>query len=429
MMKMISSLAFLLGMSLVEFGHGEIASAETNSFGYSPNWVQPRLFVSFWYDPVVPAEAIPARFAEIRNANFTAVLGGFGAKTTDMINAQIAAAESNGLGLVATASSGQNISTFKKSLALRGYQLKDEPAARDFQGLKALTESIKTSHPGKLRYINLLPFCPPSQLNATSYEDYVSSFVRIVKPDVLSFDYYPNFNAPRNSSDPSLDGYRRNLAVARKFALLASIPLWNFMAVESVFGGEPDPTESQLRWQVFTSLAYGARGFMYFTYWGAILVQREPFKSGESSSSPVLSVNEKYYQVKRINSAVLAWEPYLMDARSVGVFYCSHDDGKISVAEGVQPSEAPWLKSIASTVDFLIGQFRLSDGRAALMIQNQNAAFNGVAKITFSSLLEKNTMTEVSSHDGNEGFVLNEGSGEVLTLTIQSGGARLLLIK
>ena len=34
-----------------------------------------------------------------------------------------------------------------------------------------------------------------------------------------------------------------------------------------VFGGKRDPTEAQIRWQVFTSLAYGAKGVLYFTNW------------------------------------------------------------------------------------------------------------------------------------------------------------------
>eukprot|EP01043_Picozoa_sp_COSAG02_P089606 COSAG02_NODE_26563_length_630_cov_1.013183_2_plen_44_part_01 len=32
------------------------------------------------------------------------------------------------------------------------------------------------------------------------------------------------------------------------------------------FGGHSDPTEAQFRWQILTSLAYGARGVLYFCY-------------------------------------------------------------------------------------------------------------------------------------------------------------------
>ena len=40
--------------------------------------------------------------------------------------------------------------------------------------------------PGALRFINLLPdYATPKQLNATDYKDYVDTFVRTVKPDIV----------------------------------------------------------------------------------------------------------------------------------------------------------------------------------------------------------------------------------------------------
>eukprot|EP01050_Picozoa_sp_SAG11_P030835 SAG11_NODE_9294_length_925_cov_1.048426_3_plen_77_part_01 len=33
------------------------------------------------------------------------------------------------------------------------------------------------------------------------------------------------------------------------------------------FVGHADPTEAQLAWQIFTSLAMGAKGVLYFCYW------------------------------------------------------------------------------------------------------------------------------------------------------------------
>ena len=55
------------------------------------------------------------RYQEIRDANFTAVLGGFGATTPDQIQAQIAAAEANGLGAIVHADMGLNISDLPSS--------------------------------------------------------------------------------------------------------------------------------------------------------------------------------------------------------------------------------------------------------------------------------------------------------------------------
>lgn len=47
-------------------------------------------------------------------------------------------------------------------------------------------------HPTALNFINLLPnYATLHQLNATSYDAYVSEFVSTVKPQILCMDYYP----------------------------------------------------------------------------------------------------------------------------------------------------------------------------------------------------------------------------------------------
>ena len=183
---------------------------------YLPQWTQPRFLLSLWYDPVVPCGDFAKRYAEIAAANFTAVMGGFGAVTPDAVRAQLAAAQASNLGVIAAAAAG--ISDYNQSSALWGFQIKDEPSADQFPGLAAQTRQIAATVPGKLRFINLLPNCSTSQLNASSYQAYVRDFVDIVQPDVLCVDYYPSFATPADSPDPSMDGYKRNLAVLRSNA-------------------------------------------------------------------------------------------------------------------------------------------------------------------------------------------------------------------
>ena len=47
------------------------------------------------------------------------------------------------------------------------------------------------------------------------------------------------------------------------------------------FGGHDDPTEQELRWMAFTSLAYGAKGILYFCYWCETIVRRISTVDGE----------------------------------------------------------------------------------------------------------------------------------------------------
>ena len=44
------------------------------------------------------------------------------------------------------------------------------------------------------------------------------------------------------------------------------IPFWNYFNTIP-YQGHRDPTYGELSWQVFTSLAFGAKGVLYFTYW------------------------------------------------------------------------------------------------------------------------------------------------------------------
>jgi hypothetical protein len=52
----------------------------------------------------------------------------------------------------------------------------------------------------------------------------------------------------------------------RRESLAAGVPFWNFFNCMP-FGPHSDPTEDQIRWQIYTSIAYGAKGVLYFCYW------------------------------------------------------------------------------------------------------------------------------------------------------------------
>ena len=106
-------------------------------------------------------------------------------------------------------------------------------------------------------------------MNASTYDEYVGSVVSTVKPDVLCMDSYPIFEIDpvlNPSINITTEGYHRNLAVLRAHALAAGINFWNFFNAMP-FNSHLAPTEGQIAWQAFTSLAYGAKGVLYFTYW------------------------------------------------------------------------------------------------------------------------------------------------------------------
>ena len=153
-------------------------------------WKQDRFAISFWVDPIVPPERFDAEYARIAAANFTVLLGGFGARTPADVTLQIAAAKKAGLAAVPSICGGAcaNLS------GAWGFQIADEPDVAAFPKVAQLVEDAKSF--GQMAFVNLLPnYAGPSILGATSYGSYIKKFVEVVKPNMLSVDhceYYPS---------------------------------------------------------------------------------------------------------------------------------------------------------------------------------------------------------------------------------------------
>ena len=120
---------------------------------------------------------------------------------------------------------------------------------------------LRAADPQHLAYVNLLPdYIPPAALGAPSYDDYVEQFVTTVRPQLLSYDYYP-FGHEKDRST-----FFTNLATMRAAALRHDLPFM-LIVLAMPHGPYRDPSEAELAWQVHHALAYGARGVSYFTYW------------------------------------------------------------------------------------------------------------------------------------------------------------------
>ena len=63
----------------------------------------------------------------------------------------------------------------------------------------------------------------------------------------------------------TMAGYHRNLGVIRTASIKAGIGFRNFFNVIP-YGGWDDVSEGRARRQIFTSLVYGAKGVLHFTF-------------------------------------------------------------------------------------------------------------------------------------------------------------------
>lgn len=151
---------------------------------------------------------------------------------------------------------------YAKYPSLMSYYVMDEPGAALFTGLGEISKYFRSVDPKRLPYINLFPnYASSDQLDTADYRSYLEVYRTKVKPEVLSYDYYTfaKDNVERKT-------YFQNLGDVSDSAFAQGKPFWNtVLSADHLFYRRPNLGE--MRWQVHSSLAYGANGILYFTYW------------------------------------------------------------------------------------------------------------------------------------------------------------------
>jgi hypothetical protein len=154
----------------------------------------------------------------------------------------------------------------KSSPAMYAYFLVDEPSAGRFAELGRLVSYLRERDPAHLAYINLLPtYATPEQLGTSgdtvgAYNEHLRQFIEVVQPSLLSYDHY-QFAVGRD-----MDDYFLNLKLMRAAAQKAGLPFLNIVQACTWTPGMREPGEGEMRYLVYTSLAYGAQGISYYVY-------------------------------------------------------------------------------------------------------------------------------------------------------------------
>ena len=376
-----------------------------------PRFRQDRFGIGFWVAPQTD-ERVEERWAEIAEANFTFVIGLCGGARPMPAGQQLALAEKHGLRAIVPAGRLE-AESLPDSPAVWGYSLVDEPHARQFPELRRSVDKVRELRPGKLAYINLFPdYASREQLGNDTYLDHVTSFVSKVQPDVLSMDHYPQFRRDRDGRE----GYCKNLEVMRSQSILGGVPFWNFFN-SMPYGPHTDPTEAQLRWQIYTSAAYGAKGVMYFCYWTP---RGEEFPKGGAILTADGRRTRHYDEAKRLNARLRNLGPTLMQLTSTGV---SRLKPKGSAAEALRRSA---VRNV-SDGDYLVGDFRFSDGRRAVLLNNYEFAYSSWPTVEFG--MPASQVLEVSPVDGQIHPVVDDSPDMPgLQISLDAGEGRLFIL-
>jgi hypothetical protein len=303
--------------------------------------------------------------------------------------------------------------------ALAGLNLYDEPSRALFGIVGYAKEAIRGLAAEQLPYVNIWPsYASLSALGTSSYEDYLRLYLSEVKPPLLCFDHYPLLSGSQITSS-----YFYNLAVIRRYSLQAGIPSWVFIQ-SAGFGGSGTrisyrrrPNEAEIRWQINVSLAYGAKGIQYFTYWTPTAMGFvESLVSRDGVLTPL------YAYAKRANDRLKVVGKVLLPLTSESVVHANENP----LPKGAKAFKADrYIKSVSGS-SIILGRFRDLAGGTERYLLVTNSSFANAAQ---TLLKLSDSVSKILELDSQTGTFVPVGQQGSIRLSIPPGGARLYLLR
>jgi hypothetical protein len=198
--------------------------------------------------------------------------------------------------------------------AMYAYFLVDEPNAGDFAAVGRVVTFLRQQDPQHLAYINLFPTYANNQQLGTqgdtisAYREHLREFIDLAEPSLLSYDHY-QFAVGGDNPE-----YFLNLALVRQAAIRAGVPMLQIVQACTWTPSMRVPDGDQMRYLVYTTLAYGAQGISYYVYCC-------PGHTG-GIARPSGAPTPLYTALATLNRQFVAVGRQLQPLRSLGVYHC-----------------------------------------------------------------------------------------------------------
>ena len=301
--------------------------------------------------------------------------------------------------------------------ALYAYFMTDEPSASRLPELGKLVAHLRQRDPERLAYINLFPtYASNEQLGTTgdvetAYAEHLRLFLEQVKPDLVSYDHY-HYGVNGDTGQ-----YFLNLGMIRKAALREGLPFLNIVQACTWSPGMRVPTSREVRFLVYTSLAYGAQGISYYVYChpgheGAIAY-------ADGRPTPL------YHALSRINREFEAIAAELQPLTSLGAYHLGMvptggvglpEDGAFKVDPPVPAAEFSPPKPIEGLV---LGYFGAEDRPTHCVVVNLDYSNDMETTVVGPGPLEVFDATDQTWRDAG---------GARATVHLMPGGGKLVRV-
>ncbi len=246
---------------------------------------------------------------------------------------------------------------------LEGYFLWDEMSAEDFPRCRELCDRFRRQAPDKLAYTLILPSygaywwdAPGGDWQNSGYAQYVREYVRIVEPDVVSFDYYAFDMHGHEATDLRNCPLWRDMGLLRQEALKADRPFWFYFQSTDMGKGYIFTNEMRAV-QMYAALAYGVKALSYFGSMSCIC-------DGAGNVSPELPA------VRELNCRVQNLGNFLFDKKSVALYHYGIDADNRPLYYLDDETASPWIA--AAPDNGIVGVFEGDNGRRYLLVVNKD---------------------------------------------------------
>jgi len=328
------------------------------------------------------------------------------------------------------------INEFKGHPATAGFYLTDEPWPDQFSWIMPLLTRLSVKLDALLPndqiiHVNMLPnwadvFNPDSAAYLMPYSDYVDEITNL-PTRVISFDHYPIIRVGSNII--LRPQYYKNLEVISAKSRNTGEPFWGF-ALATAHTDNPTPTLGYLRFQMYSSLAYGAQGLQYFTYCkpreGNFYLAPVEWDQTLEAFIPTAT----YYTVQAMNQEIKARTGVFLGSEVLSVKHTGSDSIRPSgTIKYTRTSSHPYIKNVQHFIlnddGVIVSELRNGNNRF-LVIVNRSIKKNINLDITFSrSSSIKQILNDGSIIPaGNEGGVT---STVILNKTVEPGDALIYM--
>ena len=191
----------------------------------------------------------------------------------------------------------------------------------------------------------------------------------------------------------------------------ANRPFLNIIQADTISKNWRLPNANELRWLVFTTMAYGGRGISYFTYWGP-----KEYNGLYQDGKPAPLIKD----VAALNHEIAKFGPVLLGLNSAGVYHTA----PLPYGGEAMPTNLP--VQILGAGEFVLGLFSQAAQTNAFMIVNRN--YKHEVETTVKIIRPGSKLQELDRQTGQWTRAKNLNRKRTVKLQLAPGDGRLFRV-